>query len=56
MLNAGKRVIFAVTGADKAAPLRAIRAGGSGLPAEEVAGRRVEWIVDAAAAGEPGNA
>ena len=53
VLNAGRRVIFAVTGADKADALRAIRAGGSGLPAEEVAGRRVEWIVDAAAAGEP---
>ena len=34
VLNAGKRVIFAVTGADKADALRAIRAGGSGLPAE----------------------
>ena len=35
-----------------AAALRDVRAGGSGLPSEEVAGRRVEWIVDAAAAGE----
>ena len=52
VLNAGRRVIFAVTGADKAAALRDVRAGGSGLPAEQVAGRRVEWIVDAAAAGE----
>ena len=52
VLNAAKRVIFAVTGADKAAALRGIRAGGSDLPAEEVGGRRVEWIVDAAAAGE----
>ena len=56
VLNAGRRVIFAVTGADKAAALRRVRAGGSGLPAEEVAGRRVEWIVDAAAAGERKNA
>ena len=31
-------------------------AGDSGLPAEAVAGRRVEWIIDAAAAGEPGDA
>jgi 6-phosphogluconolactonase len=52
VLNAGRTVIFAVTGADKADALRAIRAGGSGLPAEAVAGRRVEWIIDAAAAGE----
>lgn len=51
-LNAGRRVMFVVTGADKAKALRAIRAGGSGLPAEAVAGRRVEWIIDAAAAGE----
>ena len=56
VLNAARRVIFAVTGADKAAALRAVRAGGSGLPAEEVAGRRVEWVVDAAAAGERENA
>jgi 6-phosphogluconolactonase len=52
VLNAGRTVIFAVTGADKADALRAIRAGGSGLPAEAVAGRRVEWIIDVAAAGE----
>lgn len=56
VLNAGRRVIFVVTGEDKADALRAIRAGGSGLPAESVAGRGVEWIIDAAAAGEPGNA
>lgn len=52
VLNAGRRVIFAVTGADKADALRAIRAGGSDLPAERVTGRRVEWLIDAAAAGE----
>ncbi len=52
VLNAGGRVMFVVTGADKAKALRAIRAGGSGLPAAAVAGRRVEWIIDAAAAGE----
>ena len=52
VLNAGRDVIFVVTGADKAEPIRAIRAGGSGLPAEQVAGDGVEWIIDAAAAGE----
>lgn len=56
VLNAGRRVVFAVTGSDKADALRAIRAGGSGLPAERVTGRGVEWIVDGAAAGEPGAA
>jgi len=52
VLNAGRRVIFAVEGANKADALRAIRAGGSGLPAERVAGDQVEWLVDAAAAEE----
>ena len=51
VLNAARNVIFVVTGADKADTLRAIRAGGSGLPSEAVKGRRVEWIVDVAAAG-----
>ena len=54
VLDAGRRVIFAVEGANKADALRAIRAGGSGLPAERVAGDQVEWLVDAAAAGEEG--
>jgi 6-phosphogluconolactonase len=52
VLNASRNVIFVVTGADKAGALRAIRATGSGLPAETVRGRRVEWIVDVAAGGE----
>lgn len=52
VLNAAREVLVVVTGADKADALRAIRAGDSGLPAERVAGDRVEWIVDAAAAGE----
>jgi 6-phosphogluconolactonase len=52
VLNAGRIVIFVVTGADKADPLRAIRAGASDLPAARVAGDQVEWIVDAPAAGE----
>jgi 6-phosphogluconolactonase len=56
VLNAGKRVIFAVEGANKADALRAIRAGGSGLPAERVAGDQVEWLIDRDAAGESAGA
>jgi 6-phosphogluconolactonase len=52
VLNAGRRVAFAVEGPNKVDALRAIRAGGSDLPAERVAGDHVEWLVDAAAAGE----
>ena len=52
VLNAARRVMFAVEGANKADALRSIRAGDSGLPAERVAGDQVEWLVDAAAAGE----
>jgi 6-phosphogluconolactonase len=51
VLNAGRNVLFVVTGADKADALRAIRAGDSDLPAARVAGDHVEWIVDAPAAG-----
>jgi len=54
VLNAGRAVIFAVEGANKVDAVRAVRAGGSGLPAERVAGEQVEWLVDAAAAGETG--
>lgn len=53
VLAAARAVLFVVTGADKADPIARIRAGGSGLPAERVAGDRVEWLIDAAAAGEP---
>ncbi len=52
VLLAARSVLFVVTGADKADAIRAIRAGGSGLPAEHVAGDQVEWIVDQAAAGD----
>jgi 6-phosphogluconolactonase len=51
VLNAGREVLFVVTGADKAQALDEIRAGGSDLPAAHVDGEQVEWIVDAAAAG-----
>ena len=56
VLNAARQVLIVVTGADKADALRAIRAGGSGLPAEGVRGRGAAWIVDAAAAGERADA
>ncbi|HEX7173529.1 MAG TPA: 6-phosphogluconolactonase [Candidatus Limnocylindria bacterium] len=49
LLGAARDVLFVVTGADKADPIRAIRQGGSGLPAERVSGEHVEWIVDRAA-------
>jgi 6-phosphogluconolactonase len=52
VLGAGRLVLFSVTGANKRDALAAIRAGDSGLPAERVTGDGVEWIVDAAAAGE----
>jgi 6-phosphogluconolactonase len=51
VLDAAAAVLFVVTGADKADALREIRAGGSDLPAARVDGDRVEWLVDAAAAG-----
>ena len=52
VLNAGRTVLFVVTGADKADALREIRTGGSDLPAARVDGDQVEWIIDAAAAGD----
>ena len=55
VLNAGRNILFVVTGADKADALRAIRAGTSDLPAALVDGDQVEWILDAPAAGESGD-
>lgn len=52
VLLAAREVIVTSIGADKSDSFRAVRAGGSGLPAERVDGDKVEWIVDAAAAGE----
>ena len=52
VLRAARRTLMILTGTDKVDALRAVRAGGSGLPAERVAGDGVEWIVDAAAAGD----
>lgn len=56
VLNAGRGVIFAVEGANKADALRRIRSGSSDLPAARVDGPQVEWIIDAAAAGDAGAA
>ena len=50
VLKAARRTIMVLSGEDKVDALRAVRAGGSGLPAERVSGEGVEWIVDAAAA------
>jgi 6-phosphogluconolactonase len=52
VLQAARAVIFAVEGANKVDAVAAVRAGGSDLPAARVAGDHVEWILDAAAAGE----
>jgi 6-phosphogluconolactonase len=52
VLNAGRDVIFVVTGADKAEALQGIRDGTSDAPAARVAGDNVEWIIDEAAAGQ----
>lgn len=56
VLNAGRIVLVVATGADKAEPFNEIREGSSGLPAARVSGDGVEWLVDAAAAGEPSEA
>lgn len=52
VLLAARTTVMAVIGHNKAAALREIRAGGSDLPAARIMGDAVEWIVDAAAAGE----
>lgn len=52
VLNAARDTMVVATGADKAAALRRVRAGDRDMPAALVSGAQVEWIVDAAAAGE----
>ena len=52
VLNAGGHVLVAVTGGDKADALARVRDGDLSLPAAQVQGEQVEWLVDAAAAGE----
>jgi 6-phosphogluconolactonase len=54
VLDAARQLLFVLTGADKADPLARIRAGDRELPAARVRAQRVEWLVDAAAAGESG--
>jgi len=51
VLNAGREVLFVIAGADKVDAMRRVRAGGSGLPAADVDGDQVEWIIEADAAG-----
>lgn len=51
ILNAGRDVIFVVTGADKADAFARVREGDRDLPAGRVSGDAVEWLVDAELAG-----
>jgi 6-phosphogluconolactonase len=52
VINASRHIIFGVTGANKRRAIDAIRGGSADLPAAKVTGERLEWLVDAAAAGE----
>ncbi len=52
VLLAARATLVGVFGANKAEAIRAIRNGTSDVPAARIAGDHVEWIVDAAAAGE----
>jgi 6-phosphogluconolactonase len=54
VLLAARLTIMEVMGANKAEAVRRIRAGDTDLPASRIAGDHVEWIIDAAAAGEAG--
>jgi 6-phosphogluconolactonase len=51
VLDAAREILFAVTGADKAETLAAIRSGAD-LPAARVDAARITWLVDTAAAGQ----
>jgi 6-phosphogluconolactonase len=53
VIESSRRVAFLVSGQEKASILRAIRAGGSQLPAARVRPQgELFWFVDSAAAGE----
>ena len=52
VLDAARALLFVVTGADKADALARVRAGDRDLPAARVRAQDVEWLIDAAAAGE----
>lgn len=54
VLEAARDTMVVVTGADKADAVARIRAGDPELPAARMTGPAVEWIIDAAAAGEAG--
>ena len=55
VLNASRQVWFVVAGADKRDAVAEVLRGGSDLPAAQVSGRDVTlWLLDAAAAGQPG--
>lgn len=54
LLDAARQVLFVVTGPDKADALRRVRAGDDELPAARLRAAHIEWLVDAAAAGESG--
>jgi 6-phosphogluconolactonase len=52
VLHRSRTTVVAVMGANKADALKKIRGGAADLPAARIMGDHVEWIVDAAAAGE----
>jgi 6-phosphogluconolactonase len=52
VLLAARLTVMEVMGANKAEAVRRIRDGDTDLPASRIAGDHVEWIIDAAAAGE----
>jgi 6-phosphogluconolactonase len=52
VINAARQVLFVVAGADKAAAVRAVRAGSRELPAARVRARSTLWLLDSAAAGK----
>ena len=54
VLGAARNVIMVLTGEDKRDAYAQVRSGTSELPAARVMGDGVEWILDAAAAGEAG--
>ena len=54
VLDAARELLFVVTGADKADALARVRAGDRELPAARLGAQHVEWLIDAAAAGESG--
>lgn len=55
VLDAARRVLLVVTGADKADAVAGVRSGAC-LPAGRVQAQRTEWLVDAEAAGGEGRA